>query len=227
MPVTLAQLRTQFYNRFDVGVQNYIQPAEADQLINEGASHLHNWLTSEAEYLIWEESQISLVPGVNDYPFAPTVQKLLKLFGPDSSGAATSAPAWMPMHRIMPQEYRGGAMGATSTIQPFWPYGYMLMGQTLRIIPTPQQELPLLMWYVPTYIDMVADTDTVELAVVPGWQEYIVNHAVIGARIKEESDPAPLERRQAALMQLMQASMINRDMGQHQRVVDVTPGTSY
>jgi hypothetical protein len=222
MAVTLAQLRTQFYNRFDEGQQNYIQPDEANQLINEGASHLHNWLTSEAEYLIWAESQIPLVAGVSDYPFAPTVQKLLKLFGPAYNPSIVSAPSWMPMHRIMPQEYRGGNMGAFNTIQPFWPYGYMLMGQTLRIIPTPQKAMSLLMWYVPTYTDLVADTDTLELSVVPGWQEYIVNHAVLGARIKEESDPAPLERRQAALMQLMQASMINRDMGQHQRVVDVS-----
>jgi hypothetical protein len=72
------------------------------------------------------------------------------------------------------------------------------------------------------YVDLTADTDTLEMAMVPGWQEFIINQAVIAARIKEESDTAPLERRQQAIMGLMQASMINRDMGQHQRVVDVS-----
>jgi hypothetical protein len=222
MAVTLAQLRKQFYNRFDVGAQNYIQTDEANTLINEGASHLHNWLVTEAEYLIWQESQIPLVPGVSDYPFAPTVQKLLKLFGPAYNPSSVSTPAWMPLHRIMPQEYRGGNMGALNTIQPFWPYGYMLMGQTLRIIPTPQKAMTLLMWYVPVYVDLVADTDTTELALVPGYQEFIINQAVIGARIKEESDTSALERRQQQIMVLMQAAMINRDMGQPQHVVDVS-----
>jgi hypothetical protein len=113
-------------------------------------------------------------------------------------------------------------MGALNAIQPFWPYGYMMMGQTLRIVPTPQKVTNLLMWYVPMYVDLTADTDTLEMAMVPGWQEFIINQAVIAARIKEESDTAPLERRQQAIMGLMQASMINRDMGQHQRVVDVS-----
>lgn len=222
MPITLAQLRKQFYNRFDAGAQNYIQVDEANTLINEAAAHLHNWLVTEAEYLIWNETKISLVPGVSDYPFPENVQKLLKLFGPGYDAASASTPTWMPLQRIMPQEYRGGNMGALNTIQPFWPHGYMLMGQTLRIMPTPQQAHELLMWYVPVYTDLVEDTDALELSAIPGWQEFVVNQAVIGARIKEESDVAPLERRQQIIMGLMQASMINRDMGQPQHVVDVS-----
>lgn len=222
MGVSLAQLRKQFYNRFDVGAQNYIQVDEANTLLNEGASHLHNWLVTEAEYLIWQETTIGLLPGVSDYPFPPTMQKLLKLFGPSIANAQISVPAWVPMQRIMPNEYRGGNMGAWATVQPSWPFAYMLMGQVLRIIPTPQKPANLLMWYVPTYIDLVADTDQVELALVPGYQEFIINQAVIGARIKEESDTSALERRQQQIMTLMQAAMINRDMGQPQHVVDVS-----
>lgn len=222
MAVTLAQLRKQFYSRFDVGAQNYIQTDEANQLINEGASHLHNWLVTEAEYLIWQESLLPLVAGQSDYPFPPTTQKLLKLFGPAYNAASVTTPAWMPLHRIMPQEYRGGSMGALNQPIPFWPHGYMLMGQTLKIIPTPQKAMNLLMWYVPVFQDMVADTDTTELALAPGYQEFIINQAVIGARIKEESDTSALERRQQQIMVLMQAAMINRDMGQTQHVVDVS-----
>lgn len=222
MPVTLAQLRTQFYNRFDVGQQNYIQVAEANSLINEAAAHLHNWLITEAEYLIWGETTIPLTPGVSDYPIIGSVQKLLKLFGPAIANAAPATPAWIPLRRIMPQEYRGGNMGAFVSPMPFYPLGYMLMAQTLRVIPTPQKAMNLLMWYVPAYTDLVNDTDSLELAVVPGWQEFVINQAVIGARIKEESDTAPLERRQQQIIQLMQASVINRDMGQPSHVVDVS-----
>jgi hypothetical protein len=222
MAVTLAQLRTQFYNRFDEGQQNYILPAEANTLINEGAAHLHNWLVTEAEYYIWKEYSLPTVAGQSDYAMPSDFFTLLKLFGPAYGPAMPGVPAWTPMRRIMPQEYKGGAMGAFQGPIPFWPYGYMMLGTTLRIIPTPQKAYNLLMWYAPQWQDLVNDADLLEIADAPGWQEFVVNQAVIAARIKEESDTTPLERRQQQIMSLIQMSMINRDMGQHSRVVDVT-----
>lgn len=104
----------------------------------------------------------------------------------------------------------------------------MMMGQTLRIFPTPPANPgSILIWYVPRYIELVLDTDSTELANDSAWEEYIVNQAVIAARIKEESDTGPLQDRQAAIMAMIQNSAINRDMGQHSHVVDVDRGNRY
>lgn len=219
---TLADLRTRLYQRFDSGIAGYVGTAEANSLINEGARHLHNWVASEAEYYIWKESTLQLVQGQSDYPVSPDLQKVLKIFRPASYSITGQTPCWLPMDRIMPEEYTGLNFGAYQGPVPFTARAYLLMGQTLRILPMPQANPgQLLLWYVPKYQDLVNDTDVCEISNDPGWEEFIVNQAAIACRLKEESDTSQLEKRQQEIMQIIQASVINRDMGRHQRVVDV------
>lgn len=219
---TLAQLRTRFYNRFDSGQAGYIGTVEANTLINEGARHLHNWLVSESEYYSWKEGIINLVTGQSDYALPPDFQKLLKIFAPQVYTSPQTTPAWVPLKRLMPQEYRGQNFGANQGPFPRVPQAYMMMGQLLRFFPTPPANPGnILIWYVPRFIDMVNDTDSTEIANDAAWEEFIINQAVIAARIKEESDTGPLQDRQTQIMQMIQASMINRDMGQMAHVVDV------
>lgn len=219
---TLAQLRTRFYNRFDSGQSGYIGTAEANNLINEGARHLHNWLVSEAEYYQWREIVYPLNQGQSDYGLPADFQKLLKVFAPQIYSSPSATPTWQPLRRLMPSEYRGPSFGALQGPYPLVPRAYMLMGQTLRILPLPPANPGnILIWYVPKYVDLVLDTDSTELANDTGWEEFIVNQAVIGARIKEESDTGPLQDRQQQIMALIQSSIINRDMGQTAHVVDV------
>lgn len=225
---TLAQLRTRFYNRFDSGQNGYIGIPEANNLINEGARHLHNWLVSESEYYIWKEDVFPLTTGQSDYPLPAQFQKLLKLFAPQVSTSVNGEPSWIPLRRLMPQEYRGQNFGAYQGPFPIVTQAYMMMGNTLRVFPTPPANPGnLLIWYVPKYVDLVLDTDTTELANDSAWEEFLVNQAVIAARIKEESDTGPLQDRQTAIMEMIQKSSINRDMGQHSRVVDVDTGMLY
>jgi len=219
---TLLDLRTRFYNRFDSGQAGYVGTDEANSLINEGARHLHNWVVSEAEYYIWKETTLPLITDQSDYALPADFQKLLKLFAPQVASAIGPTPRWRPMERLMPEEYRGQNYGVDIGQVPHRARAYMMMGQTLRVFPVPKTNPGnLLMWYVPQYVDLVADTDVSELSNDPGWDEFIVNQAVIAARIKEESDITPLQARQTQIMQMIQQSMINRDMGKHSHIVDV------
>ena len=219
---TLLDLRTRFYNRFDSGQAGYIGTVEANNLINEGARHLHNWVVSEAEYYIWKEGTITLQKGVSDYFLPPDFQKLLKVFAPQGNQLSGQAINWRPIDRIMPEEYRGVNMGSNWGPMPQVVQAYMLMGQTIRIMPVPPANpSPLLLWYAPVYKDLVNDTDVSAVSNDAGWEEFIVNQAVIGARIKEESDTSALESRQGQIMNMIQSSIINRDMGKRAHVIDV------
>lgn len=218
---TLLDLRTRFYNRFDEGQQNYISVDEANSLINEGAAHLHNWIVNSAEFYIWKEYLVTLVAGQMDYDLPADFLKSLKVFSLSASGSPST---YTPMYRIMPEEFRGFQPTAYSDLCG-GTYSYMIMGNKLRLIPVPSTPgVGVAMWYAPSFAPMVADTDTTDVSVAPGWDEFVVNQAVIAARIKEESDTSQLERRQAQIVSMIEQSMVNRDMGRHQHVVDVDDG---
>jgi hypothetical protein len=216
---TLADLRKRFYARFDEQGQAYIGTDEANSLLNEGAAQLHNWLVTEGEAYVWQETVVPFVAQQADYPLPATLLKLLKVF----ASSPVSPGTLMPLPRIMPQEYRGGSFANPAAYSLHQPRGYMMMGQTLRIVPTPSQSAgSVTLWWAPQYQPLVADTDTTPLSMFVGSLEFIINQAVIGARLKEESDTTALERRQAQILQMIQQTLINRDMGQHSRVVDAS-----
>lgn len=201
---TLASLRTAFYNRFDEGQQNYIGVDEANSLINEGASHLYNWLVSTSEDYVWKEAIGTVSPSQTDFELPDDFFKILKVF-------RLANGFYIPVKKLMMGEWRG--VRGTQ--------GYMLVGNYLRLsspIMSPMGQIAV--WYVPTYTDLVKDTDTFPFQYVPSYSEFIINQAVIGARIKEESDTTPLERRQAQIIAMIETDMQNRDMGRHQHVVD-------
>lgn len=221
---TLLDYRTRFYSRFDEGQSQYIQAAEANILINEARAHLHNWIiVSNEDYLVNEFSW-QFVANQSDYKLPGDYFKDLKVFGYYSDG--TDPATYWPIPRRMRGEYRGGSStlfryGSTST--PF-PCGYMVLGQVLRIDPAPAAATGtgIKMWYAPHYQPLLNDTDTESVFVVPGWDEYVVNQAVISAKMKEESDVSVLMARQGEIKALIEQDMMNRDMGQPQHVLDVS-----
>lgn len=218
---TLADMRQRFYNRFDEGQQNYIGVAEANSLLNEGAAFLHNWIINSAEFYLWSEWTVPLVRNQMDYTLPADFYKSLKVFATGQTGFPSSFTA---IDRIMPEEFQGSGFGVSGLLGNY-ATGYMIMGNKLRIIPAPTTSgTGITMWYAPVYTYLVNDTDSFNLSVAPGWDEFIVNHAVIAARIKEESDTGTLERRQAQITAMIEASMVNRDMGRHQHVVDIDDG---
>lgn len=201
---TLASLRTAFYNRFDEGSQNYIDVPEANYLINEGAQHLYNWLISTGENYVWRELQGQLSPNVTDFVLPDDFFKVLKVFIVENG-------RYRPIPRLMLEEWAG----------TYGKLGYILIDGYIRFsqcLSYPSVVISL--WYVPSYQDLVNDTDTFSFQYIPGSSEFIVNQAVIAARLKEESDTEPLERRQAQTIQMIETDMANRDMGKTQHVVD-------
>ncbi len=220
---TLQDLRQRFYDRFDEGASQYIDTNQANRLINEGGRWLHNWIISSSEDYIVSKATINVNANQADYPLPADFFKDLKVFGVGTLDA-TNPPYHWALRRLMKNEYHGGS--ATAFRLPFTaPYGYMITGQILTISPVPSEvSFNIEMWYAPHYAEMVNDADTCSSAIVPGWDEFIVNHAVIAAKIKEEADTGAIQQRQAEVRAMITEQMVNRDMGMPQRVTDVTSG---
>lgn len=219
---TLAALRTQFYQRFDSAQNQYVDNTEADALINESARHLHNWILTEGEFYIFAEKEMALVGNQSDYPLPADFMKILKVFRVGAQPGTFGGRSLLPMQRVMPEEV-GSAMAYGSASYQIASCGaYITLGKNLRILPTPGPSTTetIVLWYAPVYTDLVDDADSPVCCVFPGCEEFIVNRAVIGARIKEESDTTSLEKRQAETVALIQQALINRDMGKKARVVD-------
>lgn len=223
---TLADLRQRFYDRFDEGASQYIDQPQANRLINEAGRWLHNWIVSSSEDYIVSIFSITLVSNQQDYPLPADFFKDLKVFGVNNA-VGGAAPFHWPMRRVMKNEYRGGP--ATAFRYPFMaPFGYMIIGNNIRVTPVPSDvNFSLEMWYAPHYTEMLNDADTCQSSIAPGWDEFIINHAVIAAKIKEEADIGPILNRQEEIKRLIADQMINRDLGMPQRVVDVTLGNMW
>lgn len=218
---TLADYRQRFYDRFDEGQSQYVDTAQANRLINEARAHLHNWIVTSGEWYIWQTYQIAVVANQTDYALPADFFKDLKVFGYYQSPVA-STPYYWPLKRIMPQEFRGGPSDNYRYLYSGQPFGYLILGDRLRLTRVPSDTtFNIEIWYAPHFTPLVNDSDQELISVVPGWDEFVVNQAVISAKLKEESVVNDLLGRQAEIKDMIQREMINRDLGQTTRVVDV------
>lgn len=218
---TLADLRQRFYDRFDEGQSGYIDTAQANRLLNEGGRWLHNWIVSSSEQYIMRMYPLTVVTNQQDYPLPPDFFKDIKVFGVYVAQAG-NIPYYFPLRRLMLNEYKGGP--STSFRYPDYlaPFGYLILGNILRISPIPiNVNYNIEMWYAPHYQEMLNDGDTPDVSVAPGWDEFIINHAVIGAKLKEESSVADMVQRQAEIKKMIEEQIVNRDLGMPQRVTDL------
>jgi len=234
MPATLAELRTRVKQRFDLGQSAYMSDDELNGLINEAGAHLHNWIIASNEDYIVKSISIALATNQRDYPLPLDFYKCLQMW------VVTTTPGSLPVYRALPRkmrrEYRGGPSTFWRGPSPMWVGAYEILGATgsnpgvIRVDPTPTQppnNVMLELMYTPNYVPLVLDGDTMAAAVAPGWDEFVVNQAVINARLKEESDVTPLLNAQAIVKQMIEQDMINRDMGQPQHVVDTDPSSGF
>lgn len=221
---TLADLRLQCKQRFDVGTSQQIGDAEFNQLINQAGSHLHNWVVTTGEDYIIKMFPITAVTNQMDYALPSDFFKDLKFWAvsPSSSGPSY----YTPMGRMMKGEFRGGISAYNRAGAP-GPSAYMILGNVVRISPVPvtTTSLSYEMWYAPHYRTLVSDVDVMDVSIAPGWDEFVVNQVVINCRLKEESPVQDLMVEQERIKKMIEDDIMNRDMGKPQRVVDASSGS--
>lgn len=216
--VSLGSIRLAAQQRADMVNNNFITKEEWNSYISKSYAALYDILvqTYGDEYYVATPYQFNTdgrYPAL--YPLPATFYKLL---GVDLSISA-GQNAWLTLKKFTFLERNKYIYGNTPVS---WlgvlQLKYRLVGQNLELVPTPQANQTIQLWYIPRPSVLLADSDILDG--VSGWDEYIVIDAAIKGMQKEESDVSVLMAQKAEIVHRIEAAASNRDVGEPERVTD-------
>ncbi len=233
----LSQLRSDKLN------SKFLTTDEWNSNINQSAYELYDILvTKYGDDYFMAPSIIFSTTGAKNYPLpdgalsflntatntTTVAPALYKLIGVDC-GVAVGNNAWVTLPRfnwidrnkfVYPQ-LQANALGVFNL-------SYRQMGNQLWFIPNPSAGQFIQVWYVPVLNQMLKDTDMLSFD-ISGWVEYVIVDAAIKALQKEESfdSAAVLMTQKAALLERIETTAANRDVGQPNTVSDTRTNTGF
>lgn len=95
---------------------------------------------------------------------------------------------------------------------------YRLTGKYIQLVPIPQANQTIRIWYAPRPSQLLLTTDIVDG--ISGWEEYIVVDVAIKAQGKEESEQSGFFARKQALLTRIQGIAQNRNVAEPEVVSD-------
>lgn len=214
MPDTLASLRNQARLRADMLNSKFVSDEEFNQYLSDSYAELYDLLVSKFEDYYVADPLVFTVSSGNTYPLPADFYKLKGL-----DRALSGEGDWYTL-RPFTFEDRNARRSATRFRGLYPAIRYRVFGNKILFSPDDQATGMYRMWYIPKYTPLVNDTD--EIADVIGWEVYLVIDAAIKALQKEESDVSVLMALKAALIQRIDTMAANRDVGEPERVSDIS-----
>lgn len=211
--VTLLTLRTDAYKACDQQDQKLCPPAEVTRYINAAIKKLRDFLTINNVNYFQKSGPFTVSAATGDtYGLPADFHKCVNVFWDAGVGRL------LRMEECPPNEDEFTVAGVG------WNYDYkvryeLLVGN-IRFIPAPTGTYTVTLKYVPTFVDLAADGDTVEL--YNGWEEWVTLDAASRMAGKEESDGtrASLRQERDECGQRILA-LAKRNSGEPRRVQDV------
>ena len=235
--------------QINLGYLRYLSKLRADRLnsqfltddewnsnLNQSAYELYDILVTKFgdDYFLAPPLLLQLT-GLDNYPLPDgsnypingiNSPAMYKLVGVDANiqGASPGPNAgWIPVSRFNWSDRDKYTLfpalgGALNNI---YQLAYRQMGNALYIIPANTNQL-LRIWYVPVMIQLLLDTDMLPFS-ISGWSEYIIVDAAIKALLKQEKvdQASALQARKGALVERIETTAANRDVGQPNTVSNV------
>lgn len=216
--LSLGELRQRSQERADRVNSQFVTMPEWNFFIREAAYELYDLLiTAYEDYYVAPRLSFQTdgssvrypLPNGANYSAAPA---LYKLYGVDL-GLDASTNAWVTLKKfdfiarnryVYPQ--------ITSTLLGVFNMQYRIVGGDIMFIPTPSAGQYVGLWYYPRLSRLLLDTDVLDG--VSGWEQYVIARAAKYALDKEESDTSKLDQEVMYLKQRIEASAMNRDVGQ-------------
>lgn len=219
---TLLELRTRARRLADAVDNNFFTDAEVNEYINTGLGELHDILVSKFEDYYVSSQSFSLVSGTSAYSLASIgISNFYKVLGIDVvQGSDTiRVPRFSFQERNMLSSNAAlyNNRGSTNI-------RYNLNGTNLTFMPEPDSTDSVTVWYVPTYVKLLNDSDTVSSTVAENWEEYAVVLAALKMRSKEETSTVPLERELERVTARIEEASRNRDAGEPMGITDDEAG---
>lgn len=233
---SLGQLRELAQQKADLVNSQFITTKEWNSYINLALFELYDllvtvyedyFIATPAQFLFPGNQYIFPLPnGVTSYTNGITgatgyiAPPFYKLVGVDL-GLSTAGNAWVTVQKFnFMDRNRFIYPNTASTIYGVFNLQYRLIDNNIMFIPQPQGGQFVRIWYVPRLTELLQDTDTTSQS-VSGWAQYAIVRAAKYALDKEESDTTKLDAELLYLKSRIEASAVNRDAGQPDKVVDV------
>ena len=103
---------------------------------------------------------------------------------------------------------------------------YNLNGNNITFIPEPNSTDTVKVWYIPTFVKLVNDSDTVDGNIALNWEDYAVTLAALKMREKEETSTTSLERELQRINLRIEEASSSRDAGEPMGIVDEDSGVA-
>lgn len=205
---SFAELKLAAFQLMDEGSSQYLSDAEMGNYINAGFSELYETVLFEDPWRLQSETSIAPVAGVKDYAL-PNCRRVLRV-----------QQVWPMARKIRMRQFNPSEYGSS-------PYSqcprYCIINGKLRLDPTPTDLATWSMFvqFVPNATPLVADADQTPFYNLPPFEQWIINRAVIYAKLKEEVSVYDFEQQQAPLMMaIMNELRMGQDIGEGRHIVD-------
>ena len=219
MAITLAELKQQSRERADMVNNNFITDSELNSYINSSIAELHDIIVQSFEHDYYvKDVSFNTVSGQDEYDLDTVVtdQDFYKLRGLDAKLNNDQFFTLQPFNFNERNRYQNFGT---------WDYlgianvRYRIVGNKIKLTPTPDSALEVKIWYIPTATKLTTDTD--ELDDLNQFAEYVIVDAAIKMLQKEESDVTVLLAQKAALKRRIEEAANNRDAGAAESVEDI------
>ena len=213
---TLASMRGDAKERVDLVNSTHITDAEWNKWINAGYYELYDRLVTayDNDYNLADPYPF-LTDGVTERYLLPP--DFYKLKGVDVQVAGNNS-GWMTIPKVNFGERNKYAMPYQIYYGIRTNLHYRLSDKYIWFLPIPTGGQWLRIHYVPRLSKLENDTDVLDG--ISGWEEYVIVHACINARVKREEDSSDFRTQKADMGSRVDAIAENRDIANPGTITD-------
>ena len=214
MSTTLQNLRDQARQLADMESNEFVKDSELNTYINFAIAELHDVLIESygSDYFL-ESSTFSTQNGTQDYALPTNFYKLRGLDLKINNSDWVNVRPFNFNERNRVEDFGNLSLAGLTNIR------YRVMGSNLKLTPTPDSNVTCRIWYIPTAVKLVNDSDT--LNDINQYSDFVVVTAAMKMKAKEESDVSLLANERERIRQRIQVSSQNRDAAQPESITDI------
>jgi hypothetical protein len=186
---------------------------ELIRYVNLAKRDLYNQIVQVNEHYFTTTSNINIVGSTDTYSLPAD---FYKLDGADLQIAQDRYLTLRPFMFAERNKFRSGL--AISSAPHGLVFKYLLVGNSIRFLPMPQNPATVQIWYTPTPTVITSFTDTVETVV--GGDEYMSLYVAMAMLIKEESDVTALDGKRREVLDQLKVVLRQRDIGSPKYITD-------
>ena len=221
---TLSDLRTRARRLADAVGNDFFSDAEVDEYVNTGLGELHDILVTKFEDYYISSITFPLISGTSDYSLSSIgLNNMYKLMGLDITQGSETVR--IPNYSFQERNLFASNKSLYSD-RGYIVHRYNLNGNNITFIPEPNSTDTIKVWYIPTFVKLVNDSDTVDGNIASNWEDYAVTLAALKMREKEETSTTSLERELERMTLRIEDASRGRDAGEPMGVTDEDSGVS-